>query len=253
LPQLDIGWLASMGLLTLRLGAFAVMTPPIGASTVPAIVRAAFMVTLAAAFAGTVAPVETSLPSLPILAAAAVREVALGAVMALGLNIAFAIFNFGARLLDVQIGFGIGQVLDPMTKQPVPILGAAFGQLALVTFFAIDGHHALMRGVAISVERFPPRADWLMTLSLAAVVRPVSELFSLGFTMVAPIVLCLLLAELGLGVIARSLPQINVLALGLPVKIITGLVALSLWASGAGSVIGRAHASAFSAWEALWR
>lgn len=188
------------------------------------------------------------------LLVSALTEAGLGAVMALGLNVAFAMFSFGARLVDVQVGYGIGQVLDPMTKQPLPVIGAVFSQLALLSFFAVDGHHALVRGLVLSVERFPPGAPiWMSDFVLGVVTRHTAALFSLGFAMVAPLVFCLMLVEVGLGVLARNLPQINALVLGLPIKVAAGLAALTLWASGAGAVVARAHASVFSTWEALWR
>lgn len=254
MSPLDIGWLASAMLLSLRLGVLAVMAPPLGASSVPVPVRVSIVLTLSAFLAGlTRSAVGTPTIELGALMTAALSELALGAVMALGLNIAFAMFSFGAHLIDVQMGFGMGQVLDPMTRQPTPVLGAAFSQLALLSFFALDGHHALMRGLVLSIEHFPPGAPWMSDLTLGAVTRHVSQLFSLGFAMVAPVVLCLMLVELGLGVLARNLPQINALVLGFPIKVMAGLAALTLWTSGAGAVVARAHASVFVAWEALWR
>lgn len=250
----DIGWLTSVMLLTLRLGALAVMAPPLGASATPALVRLCIVLALAV-FLGSLPGHEQISPprEFATLAPAMASELALGAVLALGLNLGFAMFTLGARLVDVQIGFGLGQVLDPLTKQPLPVLGAAFSQLAFVTFFALDGHHALLRGLVLSVEHFPPGASWLSDAAVAGVMRHVSQLFSLGFAMVAPVVFCLMLVEFSLGILARNLPQMNTLAMGLPVKVIAGLAALALWISGSSGVIARAHASIFLAWESIWR
>lgn len=196
---------------------------------------------------------ETGLPALGPLLAAVASEAALGMVMALGLNLAFAVFSFGARLVDVQIGFGMGQVFDPMTRQQLPVLSAVFTQVALVGFFLLDGHHALLRGVALSLEAVPPGQSWAMGLLLPAVVRQAGQMFSLGFAMVAPVVFCLTLVELGLGVLSRNLPQMNTLVIGVPIKVVVGLSALGLWAVGSGAVMQRAYATTFAIWGALWR
>jgi flagellar biosynthetic protein FliR len=250
----DLGWLTGVMLLTLRVGAIATMAAPLGAVALPALIRLCVVLALAV-FLSTLHDFErTAHPrDLGTLLPAMASELALGAVLALGLNLGFAMFALGARLVDVQIGFGLGQVLDPLTKHPQPVLAAAFGQLSLVTFFALDGHHALLRGLVLSVEHFPPGTPWLSDAAFTGVTRHVSQLFSLGFAMVAPVVTCLILVEFGLGILARNLPQINTLTLGMPVKVVAGLAALAVWISDSSSVVARAHASIFAMWESLWK
>jgi flagellar biosynthetic protein FliR len=255
---MDAGWLVAALLLSVRLGALALMAPPLGGAMLPPTVRVAVVLSWAAVLA-------VDSPGMPALAAggalsglggliaAAASEAALGAVMALGLNMAFAMFSFGARLADVQIGFGMGQVFDPMTRQQLPILGAVFTQVALVGFFLLDGHHALLRGVVLSLEATPPGQAWSLGPLLPALARQAAQMFSLGFAMVAPVVFCLTLVEVGLGVLSRNLPQMNTLVVGVPVKVVVGLSALGLWAVGSGAVMQRAYASTFAMWGALWR
>ncbi|MGM9489670.1 flagellar biosynthetic protein FliR [Ideonella sp. YS5] len=261
---MDAGWLVAALLLSIRLGALALMAPPLGGAMVPPTVRVAVVLGWAAVLAAGIPAAsssvttlpsspETGVPALGPLLAAAASEAALGMVMALGLNLAFAVFSFGARLVDVQIGFGMGQVFDPMTRQQLPVLSAVFTQLALVGFFLLDGHHALLRGVALSLEVVPPGHAWALGPLLPAVVRQAGQMFSLGFAMVAPVVFCLTLVELGLGVLSRNLPQMNTLVVGVPIKVVVGLSALGLWAVGSGTVMQRAYASTFSMWGALWR
>ena len=180
-------------------------------------------------------------------------EAALGATMACAINMAFAIFTFAGRLLDVQIGFGIGQVFDPLTRQQLPVLGAVFNQMALVMFFVLDGHHAFMRGLALSIEAVPPGSAFSLDGGLAAFARQAGQMYSLGLAMAAPLVFGLLLVELGLGVLARNLPQMNTLVIGVPIKVLVALLLLSFWVGGSSSLASKAYASAFSTWGALWR
>lgn len=74
-------------------------------------------------------------------------------------------------------------------------------------------------------------------------------LFSLGFALAAPVVVCLLLVELALGVVARNLPQMNMFVIGIPLKIVVGLVLLSVWFSGMGDAMSRAYSFVFRSWE----
>lgn len=247
-------WLANTFLLATRLGGLVLTTPPIGAQSIPATVRIAFVVALAASLtAGLPASPLVPIDGVADLVTATLLEFALGATMALGITFAFAAFAVGARLLDVQIGFGIGQVFDPATRQQLPVLSGAIGQLAVVLFFLSDAHLAVFRGLALSIERFPPGSGWPVGAAFAPLLQQASGMFTLGFAMVAPVVFCLALVDLGLGVLARNLPQMNMFVLGIPLKVAAGLAALALWLTASAGVVARINASIFSGWEALFR
>ncbi len=239
-------------LLATRFGALLLMTPPLGGGAVPPMVRVAIVVALAACFSPLVpAPVQGW--SLWQIVAAMAGEAALGATMALGLGLAFAAFSVGARVLDTQIGFGIGQVFDPSTRQQMPILTGAFAQLALVLFFSSDAPHGMLRGVVLSIQAYPPGSAWSARSAFVPVVGQVAGLFSLGFAMVAPVVFCLLLVEMGLGVISRSLPQMNMFVMSLPIKVLVGLAALAVWTTASVGLLACTHTAVFKGWEAMFR
>jgi flagellar biosynthesis protein FliR len=65
------------------------------------------------------------------------------------------------------------------------------------------------------------------------------------------VVVCMLLVDLALGVVARNLPQMNLFVVGLPVKIVVGLAALSLWFGGMGDAMNRIYASIYNTWDAV--
>ena len=252
----DVGqsWLTSTFLLATRLGGLLLMTPPIGVRAIPPTVRVALVFALAASLAAVLPPaLQPRIGNVGDLIVAVCGELALGLTMALGIAFAFAAFAAGARLLDVQIGFGIGQVFDPVTQQQLPVLSGAVAQLAAVLFFASDAHHAVLRGVSASIERFPPGTAWPLDAAFGPVVHQAAGMFSLGFAIVAPVVFCLALIDLGLGVLARNLPQMNVFVLGVPVKVVAGLAALSIWIAASAGVVHRINTSIFSGWEALFR
>lgn len=256
-PALDAlqAFAAATLLIATRLGALFLATPPFGAVAVPASVRVLLVVGLAAALAPTVdarAALEATAGLGPLVAALA-SEAAFGAAMALGVALAFAAFQIGARLLDVQIGFGIGQVFDPATQQQLPVLAGLAAPLALVLFVTADVHHALLRAVAAGLERYPPGAPWPLEAAAGPLFAQASAAFALGFALVAPVVVVLALVDLGLGVLGRHLPQMNLFVLGIPVKVIAGLAALSLWIGGAGAVVGRIHGTLLAGWSAMVR
>jgi flagellar biosynthesis protein FliR len=247
-------WLIATVLLATRLGGLLLLVPPVGSIAIPAMARLLFVLALAAILAAGLPSASTPATfDTGALISAAVGEFTLGATMSLGISLGFAAFTTGARLIDVQMGFGMGQVFDPSTRQLLPVLSGAFKQLALWVFFATDGHVSLLRGVALSIERFPPGTPWPLEGALVPLVQQVSALFALGFAIVAPVVCCLVLVEMALGVVSRSLPQMNMFLLGIPVKIMVGLAALSVWVASSSGVVTRVHSAMFAGWEALFR
>jgi flagellar biosynthetic protein FliR len=243
-------WLLAVLLLTVRIGALLLLTPVLHAVPVPLTVRLLMVVALACVIAMPL--VGAPMPDVidpGLLLQAVLREAAIGATLGLGVLMAFAGFSLAGRLVDVQVGFGIGQVFDPSTRSQVPVLTAAFGLLAAVFFFLIDGHHALLRGIAYSVERFPVGRGTAPAAAAEPMVHGMAALFTLGFALAAPIVLALLLVEFALGVVSRNLPQMNMLVLGIPVKIVAGLLALSVWAAGFGVPARRLYAGIYQAWH----
>lgn len=245
-------WVTTVLLLSLRLAAVFAMTPVLYAMPLPTTVRVLLLLTLAVALAlGMPQAVPPAAGFGPLLASA-LAELALGATLGLGILLAFAAVSTAGHLIDVQVGFGIAQVLDPLTRRQLPLVTSAFNQLAVLLFLAVDGHHALLRGINYSLERFPLGGQLDVSLAWVPVLKQVSGLFGLGFALAAPVAFCLLMVELALGVVSRNLPQMNMFAIGVPVKIVVGLAALSLWLAGAGSVMNRVYASIYESWSQVF-
>jgi flagellar biosynthetic protein FliR len=248
---LGVSWLVSVLLVGTRIAALLLLTPVLHAATMPLRVRLLIVLALACVMAlpfasGSSVPVHDP----GVLLQLVVSEAALGAVLGLGVLMAFAGFQVAGRLLDLQIGFGLAQVFDPATRTRLPIVSATLGLLAAVFFFSIDGHHALLRGIAHSLSVFPPGHAWVHGTGPDAVLRQLGGLFTLGFALAAPVVLTLALVDCALAVVARSLPQMNMLVMGVPVKIVVGLLALSAWAAGFGGSARRLYAGIYDAWGA---
>ena len=243
-------WTDNFLLMATRLSALVLVAPPLASAQVPALVRLGFVMALSGLLTLGLPHAELGQP-VPTgsLIACMATELAIGLPMALGVAFAFAAFTAGGQILDVQIGFGMSQLFDPMTRQRLPVLSTAMGQLAAVTFFVLNGHHALLRALALSLERYPLGQPFPIGSALGPLIEQGSSMFVLGFAIVAPVVFCLLLVELGLGVLARNLPQINIFAIGLPVKVIVGLVGLAAWLVVAAPVVTRVHNTVLEGWK----
>lgn len=244
--------LAFTCLLALRTAATFLMTPVLYAMPLPPSVRMLLVLALSVAFANAFPLAAVQSKEWSDFVQSAMAELALGATMGLGILLAFGAFSVAGQVLDAQLGFGMAQIFDPVTKRPVPILTSAFNYLGLLMFFLVNGHHALLRGIEYSVERFPVGATWSISSAAEPMVKEVGQLFALGFALAAPVVFCILLTEFVLGVLARNLPQMNMFTVGIPVKIVVGLIAMSVWFAGAGGVMTRVYASIAAAWSGMF-
>jgi flagellar biosynthetic protein FliR len=250
--------LATVLLLSLRLAGTFVVTPILVPASVPLLVRVLLVLGLAAALTLGL-PSTASAPADQMTAAgvgalfqAGCSELTLGATLGLGILLAFAAVSLAGQLIGLGIGFGIGQVIDPTSNANMPVVTSTFNQVAVLVFFLVNGHHALLRGLAYSLERFPLGRPWPLEAAFVPVLGQIVGLFTLGFALAAPVVFCLLLVELALGVVARNLPQVNMLAIGIPVKVIAGLIALAFWSAGMGDVMTRVYASIYRTWDAIF-
>ena len=247
-----VTWVISTGLLSLRIAATFLMTPVFYALSLPTTVRTLTILASSVAIAAGLPTAHAEWSGWSALLSAAIAEVSLGATLGLGVLLAFGAFSVAGQILDVQLGFGIAQVFDPTTQRPIPILTSAFGYLAVLIFFLIDGHHALLRGIGLSIERFPIGAPWSAAHAALPLLKQAAGLFALGFALAAPVVFCILLVEFVLGVVGRNLPQMNMFAMGIPVKIIAGLIALSMWFTGIGGVMTRVYAGIATTWDQMF-
>ena len=90
------------------------------------------------------------------LAVATLGELIIGASLAFGFLVAYSAMQLAGRVLDIQLGYGAASVLSPTTQQASPLMGTVIGMAAVAFFLAMDGHHVLLRALALSVEHYPP-------------------------------------------------------------------------------------------------
>lgn len=247
--HVDNAWVVAVLLVAIRVGMLFYMTPAFGSVPLPAQARVLLTLALSATLAGMLAHPAEGLALRPLpLALAAMAEVVTGGLLAFGLMAGFGAFLFAGRLLDMQIGFGVASLLDPASRTQEPLLGVVLNLLAVFLFFAVDGHHLILRGLAWSLEKVPPGA-FASRADLSAVCAMFGRLFATGFALAAPVVFGLLMADLALAVMSRAMPQINVFVLSMSVKIVAGLLLLALSVPAMAPVMKALFDAIFRYWQ----
>jgi flagellar biosynthetic protein FliR len=245
--DIDPAWAIALFLVTLRVGVVLMLSPVFTGLNGLVTVRVLLALVLSAVLVAG-APLPAPPATAAALLLAALAEVMIGATLAFGVLAAFGAFSLAGKILDIQSGFGIGSVYDPVTRAGAPLFATLLNMVAVVVFFGMDAHHALLRGIAFSLAHAVPGAGFA-ALDGDAVIGQFGLMFSLGVSLIIPVMLCLLLVEVGLAVISRVLPQMNVFVVLVPVKIIAGVAIFALTVSSLGPAMGRVYASIFTFWE----
>jgi flagellar biosynthetic protein FliR len=246
--DIDPRWLASVSLVSLRVGVLFLLAPVLAGLGRMVTIRVLLTLALSATFVSGAVALPAVRVDMGNLVAAAVAELVTGGVLAFGVFAAFGAFALAGKILDVQSGFGIGSVYDPVTRAGAPLFATLLDMGAVVMFFGMDAHHALMRGIAFSLQQVPPGVG-LDTIPLDAVTRQFGLMFSLGVALTVPVLAVLLLVELGLAVVSRVLPQMNVIMVMVPAKVAAGLVVLALTITTLEAPMAKVFASIFTYWE----
>lgn len=215
-----------------RVFGLVALAPGFSASFVPPPVR----VTLAAATAFALGPLITA-PQVKLLdltpqayLTLLISELILGAIIGYMLSCLLEAARLGGEIVDLQIGFNAGSMYDPMTSTSSSTLGRFWYLAATLFFFVLNGHHWLFKGLMRSFELCPVGAMVYDQQVTALAVQVIAALFTLALQMAAPIVAALMLADLTLGLVGRAMPQMNLMMVGMPAKILMGLGAMA-WCS----------------------
>lgn len=214
------------GLLLARVAGFALGLPLLGARAVPMHVRAMLVVGLSWALLPLVplGPAENLLDPAR-WGLAALQEGIMGLCVGWLAQLVLGAVPLAAQVLGYQMGLGIANVMDPVGHQQMSVAAQFLQLLALWLFLALDGHHlaisALVKGLGHSA----------LGEGLAGLGDPVEmgrQLFGSALTLVAPAILILLFVQVGLGVLARMVPQMNIFFVAAPFQIGVGLAAMGL-------------------------
>jgi flagellar biosynthetic protein FliR len=161
------------------------------------------------------------------LADAVIREVLFGLALGLAMNMVFIGLQLASHIIGVQMGFGLGAVLDPITGAEFGTFDQFYTLLVTLVFFSINGHYIVIQTLAETLRAVPPGTFDPFNLQLAGLTSLFAGLTVTAVRIAMPVMAALFLTDLGLGFVARTVPQIQVLVVGAPVKIVVGVLVLA--------------------------
>ncbi|MEW5978218.1 MAG: flagellar biosynthetic protein FliR [Acidobacteriota bacterium] len=229
--SLDLGiqQIASFLFILTRCSGIFVFTPFLGNALVPVHVRIVISVCLAYLLVLSV-PMVTLPGNLTLLT----MLVGLGGELLVGMAIGFAAhtvfagFLYAGQLIGFQIGLSFVNTVDPQSSSRSTTLAIFLNLLAMMLFLGFNGHHWLIESVSRSFTTVPTFHVQITSQLIAKVGDMVSRILVIGFQVAAPVMSVLILTDLVLGLIGRSAPQIHIMIIGFPIKILVGLSCFGL-------------------------
>lgn len=161
-------------------------------------------------------------------ALAAAKELAVGAALGFIAGMVLGVVQMAGDLADFQAGFGFAALVDPTIDFPPSIIGRFQYMLAWLVFLGLNGHHYLLTGVADSFRALPLATFSVNPALGESVFVLAASMFVITMKIAAPVIGAVFLADIAIGMVARTVPQMNILVLGFPVKMSLALVTVAV-------------------------
>ena len=216
-------------LVFVRMTGLFVTAPIFGRKNIPVYLKIGFSFTTAILMASVIKVDHIiATDSFLIYAGYIIKEFIVGVVIGYVAYIVFTSIYVAGQIIDMQIGFGMVNVYDPISNIQVPVTANLYFILAMIIFLVTNGHHVLIKALFQSFNLVPLGTAGIGPKMLDNIIGVFQQLFSIGFRIAAPIVAAVLITDVVLGIISKTIPQMNVFILGMPLKILIGLIIIMI-------------------------
>jgi len=224
--QAAINFIPVYVLVLFRIAGMMIWAPLLGSQQIPKRIKAMMACVLAASIAPTLV-LRVAIPqSAWELALAIAGEIIFGAAIGLILSLIFVAAQWAGEMIGQQMGLNLGQTLNPQYGGGGTVVGDLYFFLTLLIFLSIGGHMALVKGVFDSFAALP-----LLTVSinqplLDTIVGVFQGAMVLAMQLAAPMLVTMLIVDLVLGFVGKTVPQLNIMTAGISVRALVGMLVL---------------------------
>jgi flagellar biosynthesis protein FliR len=232
LPFLSAEQIEAFILVFLRVSAIVSTIPVISDTSVPVRVKAALSILISLIVFPVVLPKIPHLANyqLLILMYRMAGEVMIGLIIGFSARLIFAGIQLAGDMIGFQMGLSIANVIDPVTSEQVSIITDLQYLIAMLVFLAVDAHHIFLSAIVQSYNIVSPLAFHFSGQLMQYIFDFSRDIFVIAVKLGAPVIAVMLFTNVGLGIVARTVPQINIFIVGFPLQIATGLIFLGLTA-----------------------
>ncbi|MEA1933658.1 MAG: flagellar biosynthetic protein FliR [Thermodesulfobacteriota bacterium] len=219
----------SLVIIITRVGPLVFFMPVLGSRSVPGKVKALFtlLTSLLLIPAVDVNPSELPVTVLGFVLFTA-NEIVFGATLALFTRFVFAATEIAGQMVGVQMGMGMAAAMDPEFGTQIPLIGQLLNLVAILLFLSVNGHHIFFQTLVESFNWVQPGKLHLTDATYQGMMRGVVHMFVLSVKIMAPAGAVLIFSHVAMGIVAKTVPQIPILIVGMPLNISLGLIFVGL-------------------------
>ncbi|SDS91709.1 flagellar biosynthetic protein FliR [Pseudomonas fuscovaginae UPB0736] len=221
-------WVASFMLPLFRVGAVLMTMPIFSTAMVSRRIRLYFVVAITVAIAPGLPPMPEvhplDLSGLMLIA----EQIIIGALLGFSLQLFFQAFVVAGQIVAIQMGMAFASMVDPVNGVSTAVIGQFFTMLVTLMFLAMNGHLVVFEVLTESFTTLPVGSG-LSTTDFWEIAGKLGWVLAAALMLVLPAITALLVVNVGMGIMTRAAPQLNIFSIGLPMTLSLGM--LILWIS----------------------
>jgi len=229
--ELIIEKLLGFAMVLTRISAFFLLLPVFGWKTIPVRIKVAVTV-LMAIFFSIITPDQAGGPKQVSLLKAILllaNEATYGLALGLIVTVMFSVVQLAGRIIERQMGLVMAHILDPLTGERTQPLGSLLEMIFIILFLSANGHHLFLLIILRSYEAFPAGSVPTISVLTGGVITAGSAMFLAGLRLAAPMLAAFLLLLVVLAVLARVVPEMNILFISMPLRVGLGLLMAAMF------------------------
>jgi flagellar biosynthesis protein FliR len=224
--QSALGQVPTFSAVLVRVGAMFLFAPLFGSGRIPKRVKGMLAVVMALALTPTVGVADMP-GTIYELAVAIACEMMFGLAMGMVMSLVFVGAQWAGEMIGQQIGFNLGEVFDPQFGAAGSVVSDLLFMLTLVIFLCLNGHHAMLMGLHNSFAALPVLTAGRGAGGLDLLIGLLNSCTVLAAKLTAPVLCAMLVTDVVLGFISKSMPQLNVMSIGMSMRSLLGMVVIT--------------------------
>ena len=224
------GQIAGFLLVLTRTGGIFFVSPFFGSLNIPVQIRVATAFAMAVLIFPTLMDemIVEAPATVLMFAALIVQELFVGWLIGFIGYIVLSAINMGGKIMDMQVGFTIAQVMDPTSNEQSPLIGSFLYNLTIIYFLAVNGHHMIVAALIESFRAVPFNSVTLNPAMADFMGNVTNGIFLVGMKIAMPVTFSILMTNVGMGILARTMPQMNIFVVGVPMHLMIGTAMLAM-------------------------
>jgi flagellar biosynthetic protein FliR len=230
IPFLSLELAEGFILVLVRVSSIIMLVPVFGDTRVPARVKGGLSFLIALIFFPLVRSILPNIENVAPahLAVLIAGEIVIGAVIGFAARLVFAGIQMAGEALGFEMGFMFAGVIDPLTNIQVTVISEFLYLVGILLFMIVDAHHIFISAITDSYSVLPPLLVNVSGPFTQALLNLSGEIFMIAIKISAPVLAVLIFLNIGMGMIARAVPQMNIFAINFPLEIGIGFLFIGL-------------------------